>query len=138
MALLRKLRSNPDKELRILLLGLDNAGKTTILKQLASEEIAQVTPTAGFNIKSVVSEGFKLNVWDIGGQQKIRPYWKNYFENTDVLVNTFVLFYTPGEIPEVLGGIQEVTLQGDVHKWKGENLKDFRRWSSGREFRRGT
>lgn len=41
----------------------------------------------GFNIKSVQSEGFKLNVWDIGGQRKIRPYWRNYFENTDVLVS---------------------------------------------------
>ena len=41
----------------------------------------------GFNIKSVQSSGFKLNVWDIGGQRKIRPYWKNYFENTDVLVS---------------------------------------------------
>lgn len=40
----------------------------------------------GFNIKSVQSDGFKLNVWDIGGQRKIRPYWRNYFENTDVLV----------------------------------------------------
>lgn len=89
LALLRKLRSAPEKEVRILLLGLDNAGKTTILKQLASEEVAQVTPTAGFNIKSVISDGFKLNVWDIGGQQKIRPYWKNYFENTDILVILF-------------------------------------------------
>ena len=59
---------------------------STILKTLASEDITQVTPTAGFNIKSVISDGFKLNVWDIGGQRKIRPYWKNYFENTDVLV----------------------------------------------------
>lgn len=42
----------------------------------------------GFNIKSVQSQGFKLNVWDIGGQRKIRPYWRNYFENTDVLVNS--------------------------------------------------
>ena len=41
----------------------------------------------GFNIKSVATTGFKLNVWDIGGQKKIRPYWKNYFENTDVLVS---------------------------------------------------
>lgn len=41
----------------------------------------------GFNIKSVQSQGFKLNVWDIGGQRKIRPYWRNYFENTDVLVS---------------------------------------------------
>lgn len=86
LSILRKLTSNPDKELRLLLLGLDNAGKTTILKILASEEITNITPTAGFNIKSVISDGFKLNVWDIGGQRKIRPYWKNYFENTDVLV----------------------------------------------------
>ena len=40
----------------------------------------------GFNIKSVQSEGFKLNVWDIGGQRKIRPYWRNYFDNTDILI----------------------------------------------------
>ncbi|CAH1169149.1 unnamed protein product [Phyllotreta striolata] len=86
LSLLRKLRTAPEKELRLLLLGLDNAGKTTILKMLASEDITNVTPTAGFNIKSVNSEGFKLNVWDIGGQRKIRPYWKNYFENTDVLI----------------------------------------------------
>lgn len=50
----------------------------------------------GFNIKSVQSQGFKLNVWDIGGQRKIRPYWRNYFENTDILVSTLsdVLFHS--------------------------------------------
>uniref|UniRef100_A0A452J1N5 ADP-ribosylation factor-like protein 3 n=1 Tax=Gopherus agassizii TaxID=38772 RepID=A0A452J1N5_9SAUR len=80
------LASAPDQEVRILLLGLDNAGKTTLLKQLASEDISHITPTQGFNIKSVQSQGFKLNVWDIGGQRKIRPYWRNYFENTDVLI----------------------------------------------------
>ena len=68
------------------MLGLDNAGKTTILKSLASEDISTITPTQGFNIKSVQSEGFKLNVWDIGGQRKIRPYWRNYFDNTDILI----------------------------------------------------
>ncbi|CAD5118162.1 DgyrCDS6895 [Dimorphilus gyrociliatus] len=84
--MLRRLKSQPDKELRILLLGLDNAGKTTLLKKLASEDVSHITPTHGFNIKSVSSNGFKLNVWDIGGQRKIRPYWRNYFENTDVLI----------------------------------------------------
>ena len=44
-------------------------------------------PTQGFNIKSLQQEGFKLNVWDIGGQKAIRPYWKNYYENTDALVS---------------------------------------------------
>jgi GTPase SAR1 family protein len=45
LSLLRKLRAAPDRELRILLLGLDNAGKTTLLKQMASEDISQITPT---------------------------------------------------------------------------------------------
>jgi len=84
--ILRKLKSSPERELRILLLGLDNAGKTTILKTLASEDISTITPTQGFNIKSVQTDGFKLNVWDIGGQRKIRPYWRNYFDNTDILI----------------------------------------------------
>ncbi|KAI6226499.1 ADP-ribosylation factor-like protein 3 [Aphelenchoides fujianensis] len=54
--------------------------------KLASEDVTHITPTQGFNIKSVVAEDIKLNVWDIGGQRKIRPYWKNYFDNTDVLI----------------------------------------------------
>lgn len=86
LSYLRKLKSDSVKEMRILLLGLDNAGKTTILKKLASEDISHITPTQGFNIKSVQTNGFKLNVWDIGGQRKIRPYWRNYYENTDILI----------------------------------------------------
>nr|XP_057915002.1 ADP-ribosylation factor-like protein 3 [Doryrhamphus excisus] len=86
LSILRRLKQPQDQEVHLLLLGLDNAGKTTLLKQLAAEDISHVTPTQGFNIKSVQSSGFKLNVWDIGGQRKIRPYWKNYFENTDVLI----------------------------------------------------
>ncbi len=52
-----------------------------------SDPYGILCPLQGFNIKSVQSQGFKLNVWDIGGQRKIRPYWRNYFENTDVLVS---------------------------------------------------
>lgn len=83
--MLRKFRKT-SKELRILLLGLDNAGKTSCLKKLSEEEISHIMPTQGFNIKSLAQEGFKLNVWDIGGQKSIRPYWKNYYDNTDALV----------------------------------------------------
>eukprot|EP00408_Alexandrium_pacificum_P054003 CAMPEP_0171238232 /NCGR_PEP_ID=MMETSP0790-20130122/43368_1 /TAXON_ID=2925 /ORGANISM="Alexandrium catenella, Strain OF101" /LENGTH=176 /DNA_ID=CAMNT_0011704593 /DNA_START=30 /DNA_END=557 /DNA_ORIENTATION=+ len=43
-------------------------------------------PTQGFNIKSLMQDGFKLNVWDIGGQKTIRPYWSNYFESSDALI----------------------------------------------------
>ena len=40
----------------------------------------------GFNVKSLVKEGFKLNMWDIGGQKAIRPYWRNYIDATDALI----------------------------------------------------
>merc|ERR1719248_442626 len=85
LTLLRKLKRS-DNEARILVLGLDNSGKTTILKKMSEEDISHIMPTQGFNIKSLVQDGFKLNVWDIGGQKTIRPYWSNYFESSDALV----------------------------------------------------
>jgi hypothetical protein len=57
-----------DQEARLLVLGLDNSGKTTILKKLSDEDITHIMPTQGFNIKSLMHDGFKLNVWDIGGK----------------------------------------------------------------------
>jgi len=88
MGLLGILKSmkKDESDARILMLGLDNAGKTTILKKMSDEDITNIAPTQGFNIKSVVQDGFKLNVWDIGGQQCIRPYWTIYFEASDALV----------------------------------------------------
>ncbi|KAJ3376127.1 ADP-ribosylation factor protein 3 [Allomyces arbusculus] len=83
--LLRRLR-RADREVRLLLLGLDHAGKTTLLKRVNGEDYTDVTPTTGFNVKAVQANGVKLHVWDIGGQAAIRPYWRNYFENTDVLI----------------------------------------------------
>ena len=85
LSLLKKLKKN-DNEARLLVLGLDNSGKTTILKRLSEEDISHVEPTKGFNVKSVIQNDFKLNVWDIGGQKSIRPYWRNYFDHTDVLI----------------------------------------------------
>lgn len=82
---MRKLKKN-EKEARILVLGLDNSGKTTILKSLSDEDISQIMPTHGFNIKNLVHEGFKLTVFDVGGQEMLRTYWGNYFEGTDALV----------------------------------------------------
>lgn len=82
---LRKIK-NSDKDARILVLGLDNSGKTTIIRSLSDESILQVSPTQGFNVKSLIQGGFKLNVWDVGGQKSIRPYWRNYFNNTDGIV----------------------------------------------------
>jgi ADP-ribosylation factor-like protein 3 len=88
MGLLRLLQQmrRSDHECRILLLGLDNAGKTTILKSLCNEDPSETSPTRGFNVKTIQADSFKFNVWDIGGQREIRQYWDNYYENTDALV----------------------------------------------------
>uniref|UniRef100_T1JGU0 ADP-ribosylation factor-like protein 2 n=1 Tax=Strigamia maritima TaxID=126957 RepID=T1JGU0_STRMM len=65
---------------------IDNAGKTTILKKFNGEDIRTISPTLGFNIKTLEHRGFKLNIWDVGGQKSLRSYWRNYFETTDGLV----------------------------------------------------
>lgn len=72
--------------MRILVLGLDNAGKTTIIKRLNGEDIDTVAPTLGFKISTFNYEPYTLNIWDVGGQKSLRTYWKNYFESTDGLV----------------------------------------------------
>ncbi|KAG6885492.1 ADP-ribosylation factor-like protein 2 [Termitomyces sp. T159_Od127] len=88
MGLLTIIRKNREKEreMRILFLGLDNAGKTTILKRLNGEDIKSISPTLGFNIKTFAHGKYTLNIWDVGGQRTLRPYWRNYFEQTDALV----------------------------------------------------
>ena len=54
--------------------------------QMSDEDISTIMPTQGFNIKTLTKQGFSLNVWDIGGQKAIRPYWRNYYESTDALL----------------------------------------------------
>lgn len=66
--------------------GLDNAGKTTIIRRLNGEDIDSVAPTLGFKITTFSYEPYTLNIWDVGGQRSLRSYWKNYFESTDGLV----------------------------------------------------
>mmetsp|Transcript_29513 Transcript_29513/g.50624 ORF Transcript_29513/g.50624 Transcript_29513/m.50624 type:complete len:184 (-) Transcript_29513:166-717(-) len=76
------------KEVRILILGLDNAGKTTILYRLQndSEENIQTIPTIGFNVEVLQYKNIKFQVWDLGGQTSIRPYWRCYYPNTDAII----------------------------------------------------
>lgn len=85
LTILKKVKAK-EKEVRLLILGLDNAGKTTILKKFCGEPIDKIEPTLGFNIQTLEYRGFSLSLWDVGGQKSIRAYWKNYFESTDGLI----------------------------------------------------
>ncbi|KAL7151029.1 hypothetical protein ABFS83_04G004100 [Erythranthe nasuta] len=74
------------REMRILMVGLDAAGKTTILYKLKLGEIVTTIPTIGFNVETVEFKNINFTVWDIGGQDKIRPLWRYYFQNTQGLI----------------------------------------------------
>ncbi|XP_022918649.1 ADP ribosylation factor 4-like [Onthophagus taurus] len=83
------------KQMRILMVGLDAAGKTTVLYKLKLGEIVTTIPTIGFNVETVEYKNISFTVWDIGGQNKIRPLWKHYFQSTEGVI--FVLDSTDRE-----------------------------------------
>lgn len=98
LTIVRKARLR-EHETRVLLLGLDNAGKTTVLYRLLGESLSEVSPTLGFEIRTVQRavphaedvqghgpDTVTMNVWDVGGQTSLRAYWRNYFESTDAIV----------------------------------------------------
>lgn len=85
LSIIRKVKKK-EKEMRILMVGLDNAGKTTIVMRINGEDTSSISPTLGFNIKTIEYKSYRLNIWDVGGQKTIRSYWRNYFEQTDGLV----------------------------------------------------
>ena len=74
------------KEVRILMLGLDGAGKTTILYKLKLGDNITTIPTIGFNVETLEYKNINFTVWDVGGQDKIRRLWRHYYMNTHALI----------------------------------------------------
>ena len=74
------------KEAKILMLGLDAAGKTTILYQLKLGMNLETIPTMGFVYEKIEHKNFKLSVWDVAGQDALRPLWKHYYQNTKGII----------------------------------------------------
>ncbi|EPY28951.1 Arf/Sar family, other [Angomonas deanei] len=74
------------KEVRILMVGLDAAGKTTILYKLKLGEVVTTIPTIGFNVETVEYKNLKFTMWDVGGQDKLRTLWRHYFQNTNGII----------------------------------------------------
>lgn len=68
------------------MVGLDASGKTTILYKLKLGDVVATTPTIGFNVETVEYSDITFNVWDVGGQDKIRPLWRHYMQNAQGLI----------------------------------------------------
>merc|ERR1719156_91928 len=71
------------RDMRILMVGLDAAGKTTILYKLKLGEVVTTIPTIGFNVETVDYKNISFTVWDVGGQDKIRTLWRYYYQGTN-------------------------------------------------------
>merc|ERR1712144_52821 len=82
----QKLFNFGKTEKRILMVGLDAAGKTTILYKLKLGEVVTTIPTIGFNVETVEYKNISFTVWDVGGQDKIRPLWRHYYQNTQGII----------------------------------------------------
>ncbi|XP_019626434.1 PREDICTED: ADP-ribosylation factor-like isoform X2 [Branchiostoma belcheri] len=88
------------QEVRILMLGLDAAGKTTTLYRLKLGEVVTTIPTIGFNVETIEYKNVKFTSWDVGGRDKARPLWRHYYPNTDAII--FVLDSSDRErLPEM-------------------------------------
>ena len=79
------------KEMRILLLGLDAAGKTTILYQLKLGETVSTIPTIGFNVETVERKNINFTMWDVGGQDN----WRRKHKHTETLSSVLRMRHTP-------------------------------------------
>uniref|UniRef100_A0A1A8MDL5 ADP-ribosylation factor-like 4C n=1 Tax=Nothobranchius pienaari TaxID=704102 RepID=A0A1A8MDL5_9TELE len=79
------------QSLHIVMVGLDSAGKTTVLYRLKFNEFVNTVPTIGFNTEKIrlsngTAKGISCHFWDVGGQEKLRPLWKPYSRCTDGIV----------------------------------------------------
>ena len=74
------------RECKIVMVGLDAAGKTTVLMRLKLNETVNTIPTIGFNVERVEYKKLTMNVWDIGGQEKIRRLWGHYYDSNDAIL----------------------------------------------------
>ena len=74
------------KKARVVMVGLDSAGKTTILNALRFRRHEQTVPTIGFNIETVSYKNVRFDVWDLGGQDTLRPLWGHYYDDADAII----------------------------------------------------
>ena len=71
---------------KVIILGMQNAGKTTILYRLTLGQYVKTTPTIGSNVEELTYNNVKFQAWDLGGQESTRSVWDVYYINTDAVV----------------------------------------------------
>ncbi|KAL4659282.1 ADP-ribosylation factor-like protein 5B [Arapaima gigas] len=75
-----------DREHKVIIIGLDNAGKTTVLYQFLTKEAVHTSPTIGSNVEEITVQKTRFLMWDIGGQESLRTSWNSYYCNTEIVI----------------------------------------------------
>nr|XP_054767546.1 ADP-ribosylation factor-like protein 5B [Lytechinus pictus] len=75
-----------NEEHKVIIVGLDNAGKTTILYQILMNEVVHTSPTIGSNVEEVTWKNIHFLMWDIGGQDSLRTAWSTYYAGTQFII----------------------------------------------------
>ncbi|XP_055252823.1 putative ADP-ribosylation factor-like protein 5C [Moschus berezovskii] len=75
-----------EREHKVIIVGLDNAGKTTILYQFLTNEVVHTCPTIGSNVEEIVLQKTHFLMWDIGGQEALRSTWNTYYSSTEFII----------------------------------------------------
>lgn len=104
---------NSKRAVRIVMVGLDGAGKTTILYRLKLGDIVETVPTIGFNVETIRYKNVSFTVWDVGGQYKIRALWRYYYSAVDAAI--FVVDASdPDRLDECRDEIQYLMKENDL------------------------
>ncbi|KAK7801625.1 hypothetical protein U0070_027579 [Myodes glareolus] len=74
------------QEHKVIIVELDNAGKTTILYQFSMNEVVHTSPTIGSNVEEIVVNNTRFLMWDTGGQESLRSSWNTYYTNTEFVI----------------------------------------------------
>ncbi len=81
-----RLFSLSKKEVRLMMVGLDNAGKSVLLHRLKLGEVVLTVPTIGFNVETIEYKNMSLTTFDIGGQQRLRNLWIHYHQGSNGVI----------------------------------------------------
>lgn len=74
------------KTFKLVVVGLNNAGKTSILYALQLKRFVETQPTIGGNVEEVQYKNLNFLMWDLGGQQQLREAWSMYYAKTDAVI----------------------------------------------------
>ena len=80
-------------KVNILLIGLDHAGKTTLLERIKTQfgnlpgiPPEKIPPTIGMNLAKIFYKGTQVIIWDLGGQIKMRNIWEKYYDSAHAII----------------------------------------------------